>query len=246
MRFLLDRLANARSVVAFSGAGMSAESGVPTFRSNDGLWSRFRPEELANVDAFLANPQMVWAWYQSRREVILNCAPNPGHRALVELEELVPAVSVITQNIDGLHAEAGSSEVIELHGNIRQNYCQRCRRRYDDEALLEITEVQACECGGMIRPDIVWFGEMLPEESVKLAAKRTEEASVFLSIGTSGLVYPAAGFPQMAREYGAYVVEINPEETPLTSVCHEAIREPSGVALPRIVAALRDIIASTP
>ncbi len=136
--------------------------------------------------------------------------------------------------------------MIELHGNIRQNYCQRCRRRYDDEALLEITEVQACECGGMIRPDIVWFGEMLPEESVKLASKRTEEASVFFSIGTSGLVYPAAGFPQMARDYGAYVVEINPEATPLSSLCHETIREASGVALPRIVAALRDITSSTP
>ena len=236
---LLDRLANARLVVAFTGAGMSAESGVATFRAKDGLWSKFKPEELANVEAFLANPQMVWEWYQARRDVILKAEPNPGHRALAEMEKLVPQVSVITQNIDGLHTAAGSTEVIELHGNIRRNFCQRCRRRYDDEALLVAGEVQECECGGKIRPDVVWFGEMLPTEAIELAERRSTDANVFFSIGTSAVVYPAAGFPILAREMGAYMVEINPEETPLSPYMHETIRMPSGVALGEIVRSMR-------
>jgi len=236
---LLDRLANARLAVAFTGAGMSAESGVPTFRSTGGIWTRFSPEELASLDAFMANPEMVWAWYQSRREVILSCAPNPGHVALAELESLVPTVSIITQNIDGLHREAGSTEVIELHGNIRRNYCQACGARYDDEEMLVGDQVRRCACGGLIRPDVVWFGEMLPPDAVRLAERRTMDANVFLSIGTSGVVYPAAGLPIAAREHGAYVVEINPEPTPLTSYAHEVIRRPSGEALPEIVDRLK-------
>ncbi len=236
---LLDRLANARLAVAFTGAGMSAESGVPTFRSTGGIWTRFSPEELASLDAFMANPEMVWAWYQSRREAILSCAPNPGHAALAELESLVPTVSIITQNIDGLHREAGSTEVIELHGNIRRNYCQTCGTRYDDEEMLVGDRVRRCACGGLIRPDVVWFGEMLPPDAVRLAERRTMDANVFLSIGTSGVVYPAAGLPIAAREHGAYVVEINPEPTPLTPYAHEVIRRPSGEALPEIVDRLK-------
>ncbi|MEO5929825.1 MAG: NAD-dependent deacylase [Candidatus Kapaibacterium sp.] len=238
---LIDRLASARLVVAFTGAGVSAESGVATFRATDGLWSKFRPEELANVQAFLANPQMVWEWYQARRDVILNARPNPGHIAIAELEELVPKVSVITQNIDGLHAAAGSSEVIELHGTIRKNFCQSCGKRYDDDALLTVEEVQRCGCGGMIRPQVVWFGENLPEEAMTLAEKRSIAASVFLSIGTSSVVYPAAGLPLIAREYGAYLVEVNPEETPLSNYMHETIRMAGGEALPEIVARLRKL-----
>lgn len=238
---LIDRLARSTLVVAFTGAGISAESGVATFRAQDGLWSKFKPEELANVDAFLANPQMVWEWYQSRREVIREARPNRGHLAIAELEGLVPHTSVITQNVDGLHSEAGSTEVIELHGNIRKNFCQRCRKRFDNETLLDEGMVPQCECGGMIRPDVVWFGEMLPEGAFKLAETRALEASVFFTIGTSGVVYPAAGLPLLAREYGAYLVEINPEETPLTRYAHETIRTASGIALPEIVSQLRVI-----
>lgn len=239
-RTLIDRLANARYVVAFTGAGVSAESGVATFRAKDGLWSRFKPEELANVDAFLANPQMVWEWYQARREVMLGAEPNAGHRALVEMEDLVRHVSVVTQNIDGLHTAAGSTEVIELHGNMRRNFCQQCRRRYDDEALLHVHEVPVCACGGNIRPDIVWFGEYLPPEATALAERRSKDAGVFFSIGTSAVVYPAAGLPMLAREHGAYLVEINPDETPLTPYAHEVFRGASGTALPAIIAALRE------
>jgi NAD-dependent deacetylase len=213
---------------------------VATFRAQGGLWTKFKPEELANVNAFLANPQMVWEWYQARREVILGARPNAGHAALVELEELVPKVSVITQNIDGLHVAAGSTEVIELHGNIRKNFCQSCARRYDDEAMLHIDEVQTCECGGKIRPDVVWFGEMLPEDAFELAEQRSRDAHVFFSIGTSSLVYPAAGLPMLASQMGAYLVEINPEETPLTPYADLVIRAASGTALPEIVSRLRD------
>jgi len=241
-RTLIERLASATLVVGFTGAGISAESGVATFRATGGLWTKFKPEELANVDAFLANPQMVWEWYQARRDVILRSEPNPGHRGLAELQELLPRVSVITQNIDGLHTAAGSHEVIELHGNIRKNFCQRCGHRYDEAALLTVEDVQRCPCGGTIRPDVVWFGEMLPADAMALAEQRAQEASVFLSIGTSGVVYPAAGLPLVAREAGAYMVEINPEETPLSDYMHETIRSASGTALPEIIRALRAAI----
>ncbi|HVZ40898.1 MAG TPA: NAD-dependent deacylase [Candidatus Kapabacteria bacterium] len=241
---LIDRLASAHRVAAFTGAGISAESGVATFRAQDGLWSKFKPEELASVDAFLANPQMVWEWYQARRAVILEAEPNAGHRALVELEELVPSVSVITQNIDGLHTAAGSREVIELHGNIRRNYCQQCRRRYDGEELLHLKAVQACECGGKIRPDVVWFGENLPAGAFERAEHRAEAADVFFSIGTSAVVYPAAGLPVLAAQSGAYLVEINPEATPLTRYANESIRSASGTALAGIVQLLRGHLAA--
>lgn len=237
---LFDRLANAQLVVAFTGAGMSAESGVPTFRSNDGLWTRFRPAELANVDAFMANPELVWAWYQARRQVILSCKPNDGHLALARMEKLTPKVSVITQNIDGLHSAAGSTEVIELHGNIARNYCQSCKQLYDDQEMLVGDNVRRCSCGGLIRPDVVWFGEALPDEAVRLAQRRALDANVFFVVGTSGVVYPAAGLPIAAREHGAYVVEINPEETPLTPYAHEVIRMPSARALREIVATMEE------
>jgi NAD-dependent deacetylase len=184
---------------------------------------------------------MVWEWYQARCEVVLHAEPNAGHKAIAALEELVPRVSVVTQNIDGLHARAGSTEVIELHGNIRRNFCQRCRKRYDDEALLAVEAVQTCECGGMIRPDVVWFGEMLPEDAFALAELRTRQAGVFFSVGTSAVVYPAAGLPLLALEYGAYVVEINPEETPLSGYAHESIRAASGEAMPLIVRRMQEI-----
>lgn len=237
---LVDRLARARCVVVSTGAGMSAESGVPTFRAEGGLWTKFKPEELANVDAFLRNPQMVWEWYQSRRDVILNCSPNAGHTALVEMEPLVQGLTIVTQNIDGLHAAAGSTDVIELHGNIRRNFCQQCGERYDDASLLSMTEIPSCSCGGMIRPDVVWFGEMLPEKALARAERLCEEADVFISVGTSGVVYPAAGLALVAHQHHAFTVEINPEETPLTPYANVAISAAAGAVLPEVVRLLRE------
>lgn len=236
---LLQRLANARLVVVFTGAGVSAESGISTFRSPDGLWAKFSPQELANVDAFLRNPQLVWEWYQARRQAMMQAQPNAGHRAIAALETLIPKVVVITQNIDGLHARAGSGDVIELHGSALRNFCIQCRRRYDDPALLTLQEVQQCQCGGFIRPDVVWFGEMLPADAVERAWQLAAEASVLFSVGTSSLVWPAAELPFVALENGGYVVEINTETTPLTPKAHEHLPFPSGAVLPEIVGMLR-------
>ena len=238
---LIDRIARAERVVFFTGAGVSAESGVATFRATDGLWSKFRPEELANVEAFLANPQMVWEWYQARREVMLEAKPNPGHVAIAEFEQTNPGTVVVTQNIDGLHAEAGSSDVIELHGNLRKNFCRDCRRRYDDEAMLVEKEVQRCEaCDGLIRPDVVWFGELLPQDAVERAETCARSSDVFFSVGTSAVVWPAAGLPLMAVERGATVIEINPEPTPLTRHAEESLRGASGEILPDILERVRE------
>lgn len=237
---LLQRLANARLVVVFTGAGVSAESGISTFRSPDGLWAKFSPQELANVDAFLRNPQLVWAWYQARRQAMMEAQPNAGHRAIAMLETLVPKVVVITQNIDGLHARAGSTDVIELHGSALRNFCIQCRRRYDGPEFLTREEVPQCQCGGFIRPDVVWFGEMLPVQAVERAWDLATQANVLFSIGTSSLVWPAAELPFVALEHGGYVVEINTEETPLTPKAHEHLPFPSGIVMPNIVEMMKE------
>lgn len=242
---LIDRLKSSQRVSFFTGAGISADSGVATFRAKDGLWTKFKPEELANVNAFLANPQMVWEWYQARREVILQARPNAAHYAIAALESFVPGVSVITQNIDGLHTAAGSNEVIELHGNIRKNYCQECGERYDDEETLTKEEVMRCRCGGLIRPDVVWFGELLPVDAMELAETRARESDVLFSIGTSSIVWPAAGIPLIALDAGAYIVEINPETTPLSRHAHESFRESCSTILPALLEALTSSTAST-
>jgi NAD-dependent deacetylase len=248
-RFLTSLL-TAQSVVAFTGAGVSAESGVPTFRGTDGLWAKFRPEELANVDAFIRNPSLVWEWYAHRKRIIASIEPNAGHRALVEMEALVPSFTIITQNIDNLHTRAGSSRVVELHGNIERNYCIRCGCAYSNASVLQQDTVPTCAaCGGLVRPDVVWFGEMLPEDQWDHAVRASESADVFLSIGTSGVVYPAASLPLLAKRHGAFLVEVNPDPTPLTGEVDEFLRGPSGVILPAIcdrVRACKGGISSSP
>ena len=188
---------------------------------------------------------MVWEWYQARRSVMLEAKPNDGHRAMVDFETTHEQVTIITQNIDGLHAEAGSRDVIELHGNLRKNFCRDCERRYDDVALLSTEEVQRCDdCNGLIRPDVVWFGEMLPQEAVARAEVESRSADVFLSIGTSSVVWPAAGLPLLAVERGAFVVEINPDETPLSRHATTSIRGTSGQVLPELFARVREKMAT--
>ena len=242
---LLARLDRAHSVVAFTGAGVSAESGVPTFRGTDGIWKKFKPEDLANVNAFIKNPALVWEWYAHRKRIMANIEPNAGHRALVEMERLFNRVSIITQNIDNLHRRAGSTRVFELHGSIERNYCIKCGARYTNEDVLNRIGVPACSqlrssgatrgpCGGLIRPDVVWFGEMLPEEEWDGAVHAAEAADVFLCVGTSGVVYPAASIPQMAKKEGAFLVEINPETTSITAIADEFLQGPSGVILPAL------------
>jgi NAD-dependent deacetylase len=236
---LLMALAHAHSVAVLTGAGISAESGVPTFRDPGGLWARFKPEELANFDAFMKNPDLVWEWYSHRREVISSVQPNPGHFALVEMEAMFNEFTLITQNVDNLHARAGSANIIELHGNIERSFCVDCKRWYSDiEAPPSVTGPR-CDCGGLIRPDVVWFGEMLPQEAIRKATEAAEKADIFFSIGTSGEVYPAAQLPSIARRNGAYVVEINPGPTAISFQMTECLNGPSGVILPQIMELIR-------
>jgi len=204
---LIEKLKNGRRVAVLTGAGISAESGVPTFRGENGLWKKFQPEELANVNAFLSNPQLVWEWYNYRKKLISEVSPNPGHHALVAIENKVPEFCLITQNVDGLHRKTGSRRILELHGNIMRSKCMDCSLK-DDSLNLEFSDIPKCGCGGMMRPDVVWFGEMLPEDVIHDAFQWAEDCDVFLSIGTSALVHPAASLPMVAKEAGAYVVEI--------------------------------------
>ena len=237
---LLSKLKNAESVVAFTGAGMSAESGVPTFRGEEGIWKKFKPEELANFDAFIRNPELVWEWYKQRKQVVGTVQPNPGHFALAEMEKIFNRFTVITQNIDNLHRRAGSKTIHELHGNIERNYCIGCGTYYSNEEILKYEHAPRCaKCNGLIRPDVVWFGEMLPVDEWNASVAASERSDVFFSVGTSAIVYPAASLPQIAQRSGAYVVEINVEPTELTGVANETILGKSGEMLPQLVQILQ-------
>jgi NAD-dependent deacetylase len=233
-RNLLDRLLKADEVVAFTGAGVSAESGVPTFRGTDGIWSKFKPEELASMEAFMRNPALVWEWYAHRRAIMGDVRPNAGHEALARMEPLFSRFTVVTQNIDNLHRRAGSRRVHELHGNIERSYCMTCLKQAPGLELPGRGSIPRCACGGVIRPDVVWFGEMLPEEEWEASMAAAGRADVFFSIGTSAVVYPAASLPYAAKRSGAYLVEINPEPTPLTPTSDEYLQGPSGSILPEL------------
>lgn len=235
---LIEQLKTAKSVVFFSGAGISAESGIPTFRGKDGIWNKFRPEELANFDAFIRNPELVWEWYNYRKIIIHNSKPNNGHYAIVEFEKYFDEVIVITQNVDNLHRRAGSKIIYELHGNIEKNFCVRCKKRYEDD--LEIEEgVPRCTCGGLIRPDVVWFGEFLPADQFQASENAARNCDVFFIVGTSAVVYPAASLVEVAKNSGAFLVEINIEETEATSLADVSLFGKSGEVLPQIVEQLK-------
>ena len=238
---LVARLRDAERVAVLTGAGVSAESGVPTFRDPEGIWERFRPEELANVEAFLANPELVQGWYAHRRAVVEDVAPNAGHRALAELEAWQTARGgdflLATQNVDGLHVRAGSEAVVELHGSLLRSYCLACGAPADEAATAD-GPLTCRACGGLVRPDVVWFGEALPPDAIERATDAAVHADVYLSIGTSAVVYPAAGLPQLAREAGAYTAEVNPTPSDIAALLHERVRGRAGDVLPALVAAL--------
>jgi len=223
--------------MVLTGAGISAESGVPTFRdAQTGLWAEYRPEDLATPDAFARDPGLVWRWYAWRRELVGGAEPNAGHRALAELENLVPSFTLATQNVDGLHRRAGSRNVLELHGDISRSLCSREGTVVEPEGPDE--EPPRCpDCGAYLRPDVVWFGEALPVEAFERAQEAAGESGVFLSVGTSSLVQPAASLPQAALSGGATVAEVNPEPTPLTRYVDYALRAPAGEALPALLTA---------
>ncbi len=227
-------LSSSRALVVLTGAGISAESGVPTFRGAEGYWRNYRPEDLATPEAFSRDPALVWEWYSMRREALSRVKPNPGHLAIAEMEDLVEDFTLITQNVDGLHHLGGSRKVLELHGNIWRVRCTVCGMREMRKEPFE-TLPPHCGCGGLLRPDVVWFGEMLPQEVLEEAYDALGRCEAILVVGTSGIVQPAASFPFIAKGKGARVVEVNPEETTITSVADVSIRERAGKALPAIV-----------
>jgi NAD-dependent deacetylase len=231
---LREALGGARRVVALTGAGMSAESGVPTFRGAGGLWRNYNPQELATPEAFARHPKLVWEWYDWRRGLIAKAQPHAGHRALVELENR-GGFTLITQNVDGLHDRAGSRNVVKVHGDIWLTRCLRCCResRNDQVPLLEIPP--RCPCGGTLRPGVVWFGEGLPPEAWHQAEGASRAAQVFLVIGTSAVVYPAAGLAEMARTAGARLAVLNAEPTLLDAMADRVIHGPAGEILPRLL-----------
>ena len=235
-RDLIERLNEARSVFVLTGAGISAESGLPTFRGVNGLWRSHRVEELASPEGFARDPQLVWTWYNERLAAHWRAEPNAGHRALVDLERRFRAFTLATQNVDSLHRRAGSQNLFELHGHLRSARCTKCdARRPLDLSGLPMDEIEHA-CGGRLRPDIVWFGEGLPERQWQHSAQAAEAADVILVVGTSAVVYPAASLAQSSR---AYVAEINPDETAITERVDCAIRGRAAEVLPGIVEGVR-------
>jgi NAD-dependent protein deacetylase/lipoamidase len=227
-------LSSAARVVVLTGAGMSAESGVPTFRGAGGLWRQFRPEALATPEAFRRDPHTVWAWYRWRQQLIAAVAPHAGHDALARMEASRPGWQILTQNVDGLHQRAGSRSVIEVHGSIWRARCTvGCDRgaMRSIEAAPEDAELPRCDCGALLRPGVVWFGEALDPAVVQRAWAVVEAADVLLVVGTSAIVYPVAALPEVARRTGACVIEINPEETPLSPRADLVIRQSAAEAL---------------
>ncbi len=230
-------LAEAERVVVLTGAGISAESGVPTFRGAGGLWRQHRPEDLATPEAFARGPRLVWEWYDWRRARVAKAEPNPGHLALAQLERRVPDFTLITQNVDGLHQRAGSRRVLKLHGDIWTLHCLGCglEETNHDVPLREIPP--RCSCGGLFRPGVVWFGEALPADVLRHAMEAAAHAQVFLVVGTSAVVQPAASLPLLAQQNGAKLVEINLEETPLSAQADASFWGKAGELLPRLLEA---------
>ena len=228
-----EHLSSAQRVTVLTGAGISADSGVPTFRGPDGLWRNFRAEDLAAPEAFARDPVLVWEWYNWRRELVATKKPNPAHAALAEMEHRYPQFRLLTQNVDGLHPLAGSRNLIELHGNIWKVRCTSCGAVTEDRRV-PIPIPPAClSCGKMLRPHIVWFGEALNPQDMDLAIEALENCEVMLVIGTSGIVQPAASFASTARAAGAFVVEINPDAS--SAAAHIALRGRAAEIVPQLV-----------
>lgn len=231
----VSALRDARHVLVLTGSGASAESGVPTFReAQTGLWEQFDPHELATPEAFLRDPELIWRWYNWRRELVARVEPNAGHFALAELSGVLPKLTLITQNVDGLHQRAGSDNVVEFHGNLFENRC------FSEDCIItdgDLSQaVPRCRgCGGFLRPGVVWFGEPIPAAALQAAATAAADCDVFLSIGTSAMVWPAAGLADAAREAGATIIEINLDATCLSDRSHHVLQGKSGEILPELL-----------
>jgi NAD-dependent deacetylase len=239
----LDRLSSLvvnreSGIMVLTGAGVSAESGVPTFRGKDGLWKTYRAEELATPGAFGEDPRTVWEWYDYRRQIVASKDPNPAHRAISRLDETFPNFLLVTQNVDGLHSRAGTRRMVELHGNLFRVRCTRDGETFEnlDVPLHEIPP--RCKCGALLRPDVVWFGEAIPEVALTESIEASRACSLMLVIGTSAVVQPAASMPLLAKQAGASVVEINPDPTPITPFVDLSLHGKAGEIVPKAVDAL--------
>ena len=235
---ITEKIRDFKKIVFVTGAGISQESGIPTFRGNDGLWRNYDPMKLATIDAFYDDPKLVWEWYNDRRKNILNAQPNEGHKAIAELEKYAEVV-VLTQNIDGLHQRGGSTKVLELHGSIIKIKCTVCD--YNEEIKSEISSVPPmCKCGNVLRPDVVWFGEGLPQDVWQEAMIHASQCDLMIIAGTSLVVSPANTLPLYAKQNKAFLLEINPENTEMSSEMNLAIRNSSAIALPNLVSLFRE------
>ncbi len=240
VRRAAELIAGCRRLVVLTGAGVSRESGIPVFRGPDGLWEGRRPEELASREGFLSNPGLVWRWYRARRAAARDTPPNAGHRALGELERLVPRFLLITQNVDGLHRAAGSREIVELHGSLFRFRCfERSHAVPEDPAWGD--DPPLCRCGSLVRPDVVWFGEPLPQAELECSFRESRLCDVFLLVGTSGVVQPATLLPLVAAEAHATLVEVNIEPSTLTHAADLFLEGKSGELLPALVDAVRSL-----
>ena len=228
-----DTIKAAKKIVFVTGAGISQESGIPTFRGKDGLWRKYDPMQLATIDAFFDNPKLVWEWYEERRKNILNAQPNLGHTAIAQLEKYKEVV-VLTQNIDGLHQRAGSTNVLELHGSIIRIKCTVCN--FKDEITTSFRDLPpSCRCGSMLRPDVVWFGEPLPQDVWERATIHASSCDVMIIAGTSLVVSPANSLPVFAKQNNSLLIEVNPEETLMSSEMDLSIKATSAKALPNLI-----------
>ena len=228
-----DQIKKYKKIVFVTGAGISQESGIPTFRGKDGLWRNYDPMKLATIDAFYENPKLVWEWYNERRGNIFQAQANLGHKAIAELEKYAQVV-VLTQNIDGLHKKSGSSNVLELHGSIVKIKCSICD--YNEEVLTEISDFPPlCKCGNILRPDVVWFGEPLPQDVWQNAIELASQCDLMVIVGTSLAVSPANTLPLYAKQNNATLIEINPEKTEMSEEMDESIRNTSVEILPKLI-----------
>jgi len=230
---IIEQIKDIQKIVFVTGAGISQESGIPTFRGKDGLWRNYNAMELATIDAFYKNPKLVWEWYNERRRNIFAAQPNLGHKAITELEKYAEVV-ILTQNIDGLHQKAGSTKVLELHGSIVKIKCSVCD--FKDEMITEFSEIPPlCKCGNILRPDVVWFGESLPQDVWQKAIIFSSQCDLMIIAGTSLVVSPANTLPIYAKQNNAKLIEINPEKTEMSSEMDLIIRNTSARALPEFV-----------
>ena len=249
VRDAAEALSRAKSVAILTGAGVSAESGVPTFRASDGLWEGHRIEDVASPDGFRRDPRLVWQFYNGRRANVARVSPNPGHHALAEIENrLSEHCHLVTQNVDGLHQQAGNRNVLEIHGSLRRTRCTECGA-VRDRGLDVLADMPTCElCGGLLRPDIVWFGEMLPTNIWEQAVSAVESCDVFLVVGTSAVVHPAAGLINLAKRRGewlgedhrATVIEVNIDRTIASELADIGLYGPSGEILPKLLDRVRN------